>query len=399
MRILPIPLIRSAARTGLLRICVATFFWALAFGVHSQAASHWLSAVGASNTAIGWNHAGYYLGLAVGSVLMPRALGLWGMRCAMVGMGVSALAQICFPLAGNLTGWFLLRLVGGVAGAWSIIPLETWISGNAPAGQRTRHFARFGLALTLGGAIGIGGGLSLYESGSLLPFLIGGTMPIVGLAALLGLGRGTLGATHEPEARSIPWRMKLFSLGTGWYQGFLEGGMLAFLTLFLMSIGYRQEGAGWLMATTLFGVIAFQPPLAWLADRAGARVVLLGCYAVVFAGLLLAPWRTGAVELGVILFLVGASSGAMYPLGLALLGEGLSEKQTPRAYSWYLALECLGSQFGAAAMGMARDAQGDGAMFGVAALAGMGVLGLVGAARLWRRGQPAASDMSAKEAA
>jgi MFS family permease len=89
------------------------------------------------------------------------------------------------------------------------------------------------------------------------------------------------------------------------------------------------------------------------------------------AGLGAVPWCGPSWLLATILFAVGACSGAMYPLGLALLAERTSEPGLPRAYAWYMAMECVGSQFGAAAMGQSRDWWGEAAMFpvGVAALA------------------------------
>jgi hypothetical protein len=93
--------------------------------------------------------------------------------------------------------------------------------------------------------------------------------------------------------------------------------------------------------------------------------------------------------LGFWLFLFGACSGAMYPLGLSLLDANFSADRLAKAYAWYLAMECVGSQLGAAAMGAARDLWGGGAMFGVAALALASVLAVGGGLRLSSR--PAAS--------
>ena len=52
----------------------------------------------------------------------------------------------------------------------------------------------------------------------------------------------------------------------------------------------------------------------------------------------------------------------------------MPESGLPRAYAWYLAVECVGSQAGAAIMGRARDDWGETAMFGVGLAAVMGVL-------------------------
>jgi MFS family permease len=141
--------------------------------------------------------------------------------------------------------------------------------------------------------------------------------------------------------------------------------MLAFLSLFLIARGFSTEVAGILMGVTMIGVIAFQVPVAWLADRWGKTPMLLVCYAAVALGLLAIPWLSQALVLALGLFIFGACTGAMYPLGLSLLGDNMPEAALPRAYAWYLAIECVGSQAGAAAMGKARDQWGETAMFAV----------------------------------
>jgi MFS family permease len=129
-----------------------------------------------------------------------------------------------------------------------------------------------------------------------------------------------------------------------------------------------------LMGVTMVGVILFQVPVSWIADRFGKMATLLGCYGMVASGLLVMPWMADSLALAVLLFSFGACTGAMYPLGLSLLGDRVQESSLARAYSWYLAIECLGSVGGAAVMGVARDAWGETAMFGVGFSAVVGVL-------------------------
>ena len=45
------------------------------------------------------------------------------------------------------------------------------------------------------------------------------------------------------------------------------------------------------------GVILFQVPISWLADRYGRLPALLGCYGVVAAGLIAVPFTTDTLPL------------------------------------------------------------------------------------------------------
>jgi MFS family permease len=360
----------AAPARSLTLICLTTGAWAFSFGLGSQVVSHWLNNLDYSNGDIGLVHAAYYLGLAVAAALVPWMMRRWGSACAGLGLGLSGLTLAIFPWSGGLAGWLALRFINGAASAMSLIPLETYVSRVSHPAQRTRNFGFYAVALTLGGALGIFVGHDLYVPGDVLAFCLGGAVPI---AAELAFFRWLKWQPDNNEKNTAPVRLRgsrhFLSFGTAWSQGFLEGGMLAFLSLFLLSLGITRPAAGTLMSVTMVGVILFQVPVSWLADRLGSVPVLLGCYAVVLAGLAAVPLLGPSLALTVCLFLLGGCSGAMYPLGLSLLGERLPESSLARAYAWYMAVECVGSQLGAAAMGVARDGWGEAAMFPVGAAA------------------------------
>jgi MFS family permease len=356
-------------------ICLASAGWAFGFGVGSQACTHWLKHQAVSDTLIGLNHACYYLGVALGSMIAPRLAKGRGLRCAGWGIFASGVTLMLFPVSSGPAGWFALRLANGLASALSLIPIETIVSRDSASEQRTRNFGFYAVALTLGGAIGIGLGLHCYAPGSSVAFYLGGTLPLcASVGLLMTKPSGARGEYGEESPPSIHPTRRFLSYGTAWCQGFLEGGMLAFLSLYLLSRGLSADMAGALMGVTMVGVIAFQVPVSWLADRWGPLAVLLGCYAFTLAGLAAVPWCSSGPWLATCLFIFGACSGAMYPLGLSLLGDAGSEQHLARAYAGYMVVECVGSQLGAAAMGSARDAWGEQAMFAVGSAALLGVL-------------------------
>jgi len=387
-------------------ICVATAGWAFSFGLGTQVVSHWLKAQHVSDGTIGLNHSTYYLGLALASLFVPCLMRCWGTACAPAGMILSSVTLALFPWGGSPTAWFLMRLLNGAAAGMSLIPLETLISTTAPAEQKTRNFGFYSIALTIGGAVGIWTGLHFHTGGETGTFLLGGIAPLVAGLALCGRLPASATTDHAATAREPPdFQRNFLSYGTGWSQGFLEGGMLAFLSFFLMSLGMPAGAAGGLMGVTMVGVILFQVPVSWLADRFGRMPVLLGCYAVVLTGLVALPLCGPTPWLAMWLFLLGACSGAFYPLGLALLGEDCAEERLPRLFAWYMAMECFGSQLGAGLMGKARDWWGEEAMFavGFAAVATVLLAWLVlrvAACRRNRRAMPQnAPDPAAREAA
>src|SRR5262249_44832457 len=87
-------------------------------------------------------------------------------------------------------------------------------------------------------------------------------------------------------------------------------------------------------------------------------------------------WPGSVAWLAFWLFVAGACSGALYPLGLALLGERTLPASMSRASAWFLAINCAGSLTGPVVAGVAMDLFGRAALF----VAGGGALGAVLAA-------------------
>ena len=367
-------------------ICAVTALWAVNFGVGSQAVTHWLKFHAIHDTIVGLVHAAYYVGVAVTALCVPRLVRRFGLRTSAGGLLLSAASVAAFPLGGDEFGWIALRFLSGAGSALSLIPLETHLSQRAHPERRTEVFSYYAAAMAIAGALGIALGNEWFDDdgftrGLLGPgrnaFVVAGLFPILAsLLVRLGLDGEGQKDTPDTEAFRIDWRNHFLSFGTAWSQGFLEGGLLAFLSLHLMSLGMSLTAVGALMGVTMIGVIVFQIPVSWLADRLGRTRTLLACYGVVLATLLSLPWISSLIVLGCVLFFLGACSGAMYPLGLSLLGNKVSAGSLSRAFAFYTTMECVGSAMGDALMGKARDVWGDTAMFHVGAAALTVVLAL-----------------------
>jgi MFS family permease len=359
---------RSLALLGLATAC-----WAFSYGAEAPIASVWLEDAGHGPTVIGLNSATYYLGLALAAGLVPWLMRRTGRGCMVIGMIGSGLTIAAFPWCGGLVGAFLLRLLNGVAGAISLIPLETMLGRQARPEQRARSFGFYAVCLGIGMALGTLVGLQLYALAPRPAFLAGGAIAIA--AGLLFLGwLPPVADEVDEEAHTAPLGLgrHVLSLGSAWSQGFLEAGMLALVPLFLLGIGFTKNGASWLLSGVILGVIAAQLPLGWLADRLGRASVLVGCYLAALLGLAIIPFCSGAAALAFWMWLVAACAGAFYPLGLALLSEQVPAAGLARANACFLAINCVGSLAGPVVAGAAMEWLGGTALFA----AGAGALGL-----------------------
>jgi MFS family permease len=361
-------------RRSLVLISLASMGWAFSFGLGATLAPLWLQDAGCAGWLIGLNTSGYYLGVALAAPFVPWLMGRTNRWCVVAGMLLDAVSTALFPWVEGVWLWGLLRLAGGVGTALSLIPLETLVNHRALPERRARDFAVYAVAVALGIGLGSAVGLPLYPLVPRLVFALGGGITLAALVPVWWeIPRRCIHGEEGSGRLSLTPADGMLSLGTAWVQGFLEGGTLTFLSIYLLELGYSEAGAGGLLSGLFLGVVLAQLPMAWLADRLGRLGVLLVCHAVVLTGLLWLPCLVGPVGVGGWLFLLGASCGALYPLGLALLGERVPAGSLARANAWYLACNCAGSLSGPAVMGLAVDGFGPRGLFG----AGVGAVVLV----------------------
>jgi MFS family permease len=389
---MPTPAVSSKGRLAL--ICLVSVGWAFSFGLSAPLASLWLRDATTSdsdtvNTVIGLNTGTYYLGIALAAALVPWLMRRWGHGCAALGMLLSGVTVALFPWGGGYPGWFALRALNGVAGAMSLIPVETLVNRTSSTKQRARNFGCYAFAIALGWALGNLVGLQMYTDRPRTAFVLGGLAAVVAGLITMGWLRWPDEPLHKRQAVAGLEPVRNFlSFGSAWSQGFLEGGMVAFLSIYLLCLGLSEVRVGWLTSAIMIAVILFQVPVAWLADRLGRTAVLLGCYAVTAAGLFVLPFCGDSSWLVFWLFLVGACSGAFYPLGLAILGDRIPPGGLARASACYLAINCVGSLIGPSITGAVMDHFGRPALFASGQAAILVVLALAGVCR-WRTARAA----------
>jgi MFS family permease len=362
-----IPRMKSSRRT-LWMLCLTSAGWAFSFGLGAPLASLWLRDAGYSARLIGLNTSLYYLGVALAALAVPWLMRKAGRACVVTGIVGDAVVTALFPWGDSLPFWFALRLIGGMATALSLIPMETLVNHNAPPERRARDFGFYAFSVALGVGLGSLIGLPLYPLVPHWAFALGGAVTLAA-AVVAWFGWPKEGTLVEEISGDDPLSLRGNSLsyGSAWVQGFLEGGLVTFLSIYLFSLGYAEGAVSLLVGGLFAGVILCQVPVAWLADRVGRLHILLGCHALLLASLLAVWLAPATVTLSMCLFVLGTCCGAMYPLGLALLGDRVSPTGMARANACYLASNCAGSLSGPLLFGLVIDLYGQPSQF----LAGM----------------------------
>jgi MFS family permease len=385
----------------ILVLCIASWGWGFNFGAGAPLASLALKEAGFSDGVIGLNTASYYLGIALAAVIVPWSMRRFGRLSLVAGMVAAAAAVALFPWTENLACWFGLRGLNGVASALCIIPMETIINRDSAPEHRSRNFGYYAFSMALGIAAGELAGMQIYAFSPRLAFALGSSGAwAAALAVQIWLPWPGKVAGPRKGSAPLDFVKNFLSFGSAWSQGFLEGGMIGLMPVYLLGRGLGANGISWMLSGIMIGVISFQLPVAWLADRFGRRAVLLGCYTATVMALALVLYDVGLIGLTACLFLAGACSTAFYPLGLALLGERLPGSTHDRANAWYLGINCLGSVTGPAWAGAAMDRFGNQALIasGLGAVLLVLVM-LIGLRFLGPRALPSSAAVEGRRAA
>jgi len=210
-------------------------------------------------------------------------------------------------------------------------------------------------------------------------FLICGTIFLLALPALASI-RKTPQASKDEHAAHGSWRhvlpqMPALVIGTGFFALF-DTIALSLLPLFAMSHGITSEVAVLFASALLLGDTTMQFPIGWLADRLGRERVHIGCGVIVVVLLPLLPWAINSPWLcWPLLYVLGATAGAIYTLSLVACGERFRGVALVSASSVVGASWSAASFGGPLVAGALMKGVGNDAMVGVLLVAALAFLG------------------------
>jgi MFS family permease len=277
-----------------------------------------------------------------------------------VGLLGAAMSVVLFAFANSSYEWLLLRMINGFCAAMALVPLETLVYQNAGSLEKAKVFGLFELCLSAG--VGIGGSfaplLESIQSGT--GYILFGLFPLFGVIALHGI-KIKIENASELEVISFGDIKKMYLwFSTAFTQGFLEGGLLSYLGLMIIGMGYATNQVSVVFGSMFAGVICSMLFITRLADTIGHKRVLLLTHVLSLLCLLLMGFTESLAVIIVLIFFVGLTCGGQYAVALASLGMQVDSIKQPSANSAYLTLNCAGSVAGPMVMGLL----GSGGLFG-----------------------------------
>ena len=346
-------MLRSAAASwtlffGLLLIMAGNGLQVVLLGIEATGA-------GFSKVTTGFVMAGYFLGIFLGSLLVPKLLDnvghvrVFGAMAALASAAVLVVAILVHPAV-----WAMMRIVTGFCFAGMYIVCESWLNGKS--------MALFVLA-------------SVLVSIAVLPILLSST-----------------GAPNfeEPERMSVRRLLQVSPLaviGLG-LNGVAVSMLFGMGAVYGLSIGLDSSEVGYFMTAPVFGALILQYPVGRLSDRFDRRMVIMGVAVVggIAAGLATLFGKGEFALLLVCMLIYGGSLFPLYSLCIAHANDFLTPRQMVAAASGLVMVNGGGAVLGSPLAALSIEFLGIGSFFVMIT----GLQALIAAFALYRMSQRAA---------
>lgn len=332
---------------------------------------------GFGEAAISFNAAAQFAGIVVvalvATTVIPRLGFLYSIA---LGLAVVAAMLVLLPLWRDYHVWLAVRFLLGVGNSLLFTAGDTWINQILDDRVRGRWLGVYTTVGMAGWAVGpiIG---SQLDPETFWPFLCGLAAVAMGAVLLwparrihVAFGAGERRGVGPGKLLPVFFAAPTVLLSSAMF-GMLEGGMQSFAHLYSMDVlgqEFRQTGYAVIWVGAL-GAIFFQYPAGWLADKVDRGWLLVACVFVLAGAIFAFPvallaggtgpwWAPAGLLLWLTVSLWGGAMGAIFTVGITLLGERFRAVELVAANAVFSLLFGVGGMAGPMAVGMAMDGFG-----------------------------------------
>lgn len=316
---------------------------------------------GADRLTIGVIAAAWAIGMLATAPYIPRLAARFGAVPFILSAVVAGSAiTVAYTLTQNPMAWFVLTFLHGAVGGVPWVVSEIWMNVVVEEERRGRVMGVYATMVALGMALGpfVLQVVGVYGPA---PFLTCAALALSVAVPLLPYWKTAPAIEHAENSGYLTVVVAApLAMLAAFVCGLGEQVAFSFLPVYAVGAGVSPEtGALWLSAFVIGNVI-LQWPIGWMADHADRRAVLAGCTlaSAILVGLLPTVPAQSLMVVGVIM-LWGGISFAIYPVGLALLGQRFNGGDIARANTAFSMLYIVGGLVGRPLTGAAMDAVGD----------------------------------------
>jgi MFS family permease len=338
---------------------------------------------GVSTQTAGLVMSGYFVGMTVGCLIVPRVIEQVGhVRTFAAVVSIASAASISHAFFVDPWFWFALRVVFGVCIAGSYMVAESWLNGATSNDQRGGLLSIYMVLQTLA----IAGGQYLLNLAEPTSFILYALVSILFSLAVvpLTLSRGASSTEVAPSALSFRQLYELSPLGVvgSFGAGVLNGAIFGTASVFATAIGFSVSEVAIFVSAGIIGGLVLQWPIGKASDWFDRRTVIAGSLlttTVLGATLAFLPYP-GFWPFTVIAGAYGGIAFTLYSLAIAHANDFIEEEDLVQASAGLLLAFGIGAVIGPIVSTSAMDVVGDAGFYGFGALISAVVLAFA----LWR---------------
>lgn len=332
------------------------------------------SAAGYSNLMTGMMMGGYFLGLFIGSLIVPKLLARVGhIRIFGALASLASAAVLMHLVLQNVYFWGLMRLVTGICFAGMYIVVESWLNEKATNQTRGQMLSVYMIVTMAGmGAGQLAAGAD--DGSSVILFLIASVLVSLAVVPIL-LSAAKAPEFTEPERISLfrLWQISPLAMAGMFIQGLSVAMLFGMGPSYGRQIGLSAAEVSLFIATSNIGVLLLQYPLGRLSDRMDRRLLIMGSSAVAMLVALLAI-LAGGVSFWLLLVIMGVYGGlnlTLYSMFIAHANDYLSPRQMVSTASALLMVNGIGAVLGSPLVAIMMDLFGNHAFFAMLSLSNL----------------------------
>lgn len=310
------------------RLTTAVFFAVIlltfGYGVSFPLLAILLEQNGVGAARIGLNAAMPALGWLLVTPFLPKLHSWFSTKQLLLTfLGIALLGLACLASFEHFNLWLLGRFAFGGGLGMLFRVLEYWLNATSPTETRGRTIGLYAFCFLLGIAagslmqpqFGTSGGLAFGAVA--LPLLLGGAV-----LAALPLARQTALRSATTVSLRLVASLAPLAIAAVFCYGLYEDVPAYLLSVYTLRIGLGADIAAYTITAFALGNLLGAVPLGVLSDKVGRLPVLTGCAAVGLACALGMPGVTSSpTAYLMVIALWGACAGALYAVGLAMVGD------------------------------------------------------------------------------
>ncbi|HJW78662.1 MAG TPA: MFS transporter [Beijerinckiaceae bacterium] len=325
---------------------------------------------GVSGSAIGLSTATQALGIVIAAcVAVPVLNRLGSARTLALGSLIAGFALAAAALVESIEAVTMARFVCALGIGTLVTNVEYVVIARMPVERRATAVAVYATVFAVGTALAPAT-IALLGCDGMPARLLGGASFF--LAALLVLSaevRGRIDArpAARPSLRTIGLAPLAFVAALMF--GALDNGLLSLIAVFAVETGHSSVDASALAAAGFLGVVLFQIPAGYCADRYSPQTMLTVCSATALLCIIGLLTATGTrTLLFPLMVLLGGACDGFYTLGLAVMSRSVPRQQLAAGNACFVALCGAGEIAGPLLAGGGTALAGPGGLIGAFAV-------------------------------